>query len=75
MGVCSHGDTERSCKPKVCKLQVVVLVNEKILGFEVTVQDAMRVTVQETGVELVCEFLRKAAISMPSITNATAMES
>jgi len=47
MCVSPHGDTECPGKPKVCQLQVVAFVDEKILWLKVTVEDAMRVAIEE----------------------------
>lgn len=44
----SHRDTERARKTKVRELQVIVFINEKILRLEVTVENAVRMAVEET---------------------------
>jgi hypothetical protein len=59
MGIRSHGDAERPCEPKVSQFEIVLFVDEKVLRFEVSVQDSVGMTVQEAGGELLCEFLQK----------------
>lgn len=58
VSVSSHGNTEGSGKSKICQFQVVILINEKILRFEVAMQDTMRVAVKESRSELMGKFLK-----------------
>ena len=57
MCVRSHRNAEGAGQAEVGELQVVVLADQQVLRLEVTVQDAMRMTVQEARGELMCEFL------------------
>ena len=57
MGVGPQGHAKRAGQTKVSKLEVSLLVNEKVLGLEVTVQDAVRVAVLDARDELVHEAL------------------
>jgi hypothetical protein len=47
MRVSPHGNTECPGEPKVCQLQVVAFIDEKILWFEVAMKNTMRVTIKE----------------------------
>jgi hypothetical protein len=42
----AQGDAKRARESKVSQLEIVPLVDEEILRFEVTMQDPMRVAVQ-----------------------------
>ena len=56
MGVGAEGDAEGAREPEVGEFEVAVAVDEKVLGFEVAVQDAVGVAVfhalEELGGEL-----------------------
>lgn len=41
VGVRAHGNAECPCESKISQLEVVVLIDEKVLGFEVPVQDSV----------------------------------
>lgn len=41
MRICPHGDTESSGESKVRKLEVVILVDQQILGLQVAVKDTV----------------------------------
>ena len=58
MGIRSHGDTECSREPEVGQLEIVIFVDEKVLRFEVSMQDSVGMAVQEAGGQLLCEFLQ-----------------
>jgi len=45
MGIRPHRYTKCTSKTEIRKLEVVVFIDEQILRFEITVQDAMRVTI------------------------------
>ncbi len=62
MGICSHGYPKGASKPKVCQLEIIVLVNEEILGLQISMEDPMRMTVEQTGIQLVKKFLRPESI-------------
>jgi hypothetical protein len=49
MRVSPHGNTKCPGEAKVRQLQVVALVNEKILRLEIAVENAMRVAVEKAG--------------------------
>jgi len=36
VSVCSHGNAERSCESEVSQLKIVMFIDEKVLGFEVS---------------------------------------
>ena len=57
MGISSHGYTKRASQPEISELEVVILVNQQILGLQVSVEDPMRVTVKQPRVQLMGEFL------------------
>jgi hypothetical protein len=57
MCVCAEWDTERTSKTEVSNLQVALIVDEQILRLQVSVQDAMRVTVLDAGYKLQHELL------------------
>ena len=57
MGIGPHGYTKRPRQAKICKLEVVALVYEKVLGFEVTMENSMGMAVKQSRAELVSEFL------------------
>lgn len=59
MGVGPHWDTKSPCETEVGELEVVPAVDEKILRLEVTVEDAVRVAVEQARVKLVSEFLEE----------------
>lgn len=62
MGICSHWYPKGASKPKVCQLEIIVLVNEEILGLQISMEDPMRMTVEQTGIQLVKKFLRPESI-------------
>lgn len=45
MSICSHGNAKRPRESEISQLEVVMLIDEQILGFEVSVQDSMGMTV------------------------------
>ena len=51
--------TEGSSQTKVCKFNDSVLVNEEVLGLEITMQNTMRVAVENALEDLVEIGLRK----------------
>ena len=52
MSISPQGDPKGSCQSKIGKLQITVAVNEQILRFEVTVQNAVAVAVANALDEL-----------------------
>ena len=57
MRISPHRNPKRPSQPKIRQFQVIVLVNQQVLGFEVAVEDSVRVAVEQAGGELVGEFL------------------
>lgn len=49
---------KRPRQSKVGELEIAITVNEKILRLEITVKNAMSVTVVEAFDELICEALK-----------------
>jgi len=45
MSVRSHGDAERPSESKISQFEIILFVDEKILRFEVPMQDSVGVTV------------------------------
>ena len=66
MCIGSHGNTKCTGETEIGELEIIVLVNEQILGLEITMEDSMAMAVQEAGVELVEEFLL-SNLSQPSL--------
>jgi hypothetical protein len=64
--ISSHRKPERPRQPKIGELEVVMLVDEKVLGFEVAVQDTAGMAVHQAKVELVREFLDNLTQSVES---------
>lgn len=60
MGVGPQRDTKRSCKTKVCEFEVSVLVDEQVLGLEISMEDPVRVAEVEALDELQREALFQA---------------
>lgn len=58
MGVSPHGNTERSGKSEISELEIVMTVDEQILRLEISVEDPVRMTVKQTRVQLISEFLK-----------------
>ena len=58
MRVCPEGNTERSGETEVCELEVSVLVDEQVLGLEISVEDPVSVAVVQSLDELKSEALR-----------------
>ena len=58
MRVGSHGNPKCARQAKVGEFEIIVLVNQKVLRLEITMENTMRVTVQEASVELPEKFLR-----------------
>lgn len=48
MSINSDWDTERSSEPKICQLDGTIVVYEKVLGFEISVQDTTAVAEKDT---------------------------
>ena len=63
MGISSHGYTKRASQPEISEFEVVILVNQQILGLQVSVEDPMRMTVKQSRVQLMGEFLSFKVIS------------
>ena len=63
MRICPHRNAESTSKSEVSKFEVIMLVNQKILRLEVSVQYAMRMAVQQSRSQLMCEFLKSEHIS------------
>lgn len=59
MGISSHRNTEGAREAKISELQVITVINQQVLRFQVAVQDTMRVTVEESRIQLVSKFLCK----------------
>lgn len=57
MGISSHGNTKRTSQPEISELEVVILVNQQILGLQITMEDPVSMTVKQSRVELMREFL------------------
>jgi len=58
MGICSHRNPERASKAEVSQFEVVPFVNEEVLWLKIAMEDAMGMTVEETGIQLICKFLQ-----------------
>lgn len=71
MRVRPHGNAERACKTEVTKLEVVISIDQKILRFQVAMEDTMGVTIEQPRRQLVGKFLcsRSAMIrsTVPSV--------
>lgn len=67
MRVCPHGNAERACKAKVAKLEVVISIDQKILRFQVAMEDAMRVTIEQSRRQLMGEFLCRRLAMIHSV--------
>ena len=57
MRVRPKGDTESASETEIGEFKVVVLIDQEVLWLQVSVQDTMRVTVEQARNELVREFL------------------
>ena len=57
VSVCPERDAERARETEIGELEVVVPVDQQVLRFEVAMEDAVRVAVEETRGELMREFL------------------
>lgn len=57
VGICAHRYTEGPREPEVRQLQVVILVNQQILGLQIPVEDPVGVTIIKSSIQLVGEFL------------------
>ena len=57
MGISPHGNTKRPCQAEICKLEVVALVDQQVLGLEVAMKDSVRMAVKKPRTELMREFL------------------
>jgi hypothetical protein len=57
VGVCAERDTKSAGEPEVGELEVVVLVDEEVLGLEVAVEDAVSVAVAHALTQLHHELL------------------
>lgn len=62
VGVGAQRDAEGAREAKVGELEVVPFVDQQVLRLEVAVQDAVGMAVEQAGVELPGEFLRKRAV-------------
>jgi len=45
VSVSSKRDSECSCQTEICEFEVSFFVDQEVLGFQVSVQDSMRVEV------------------------------
>lgn len=59
VGVGPHWNTERTSETKVRKLEVIMLIDEQVLRFQITMENSMRMTIEQSRVELVQEFLQE----------------
>lgn len=57
MGISPHRNTECSGEPEIGKLEMIFTINEEILRFQISVQNAMSMAVEQTRGQLVSEFL------------------
>lgn len=57
VGISPHGNTKRPRQAEICELEVIALVNQQVLGFEVAMKDSVRMAVEEPRTELMSEFL------------------
>lgn len=57
MGVCAEGDAEGAGKTEIGKLQVAILVDQQVLGLQVSVEHAVRVAELDAVAELAHELL------------------
>ena len=57
MGVCAERNAECACEAEVCEFEVTGTVDEEVLGFQVAVEDAVRMAVAHAGEELGGELL------------------
>ena len=67
MCVCPHRNSKCSGESKVSKLEIVVLVDEKVLWLEISVKYAVRMAVQEPRRQLVSKFLEYEIVSIDEI--------
>lgn len=56
MSISSERDTKGSGKTKIGQFEVTILVNEQVLGLQVTVKHAVRVAISHTVAKLIHEF-------------------
>lgn len=61
--VSSQGNTKCASETKVSKLQIALLVDEKVLWLQISVQDTMSMAVVDAANQLVGEFLKANAVS------------
>lgn len=57
MGIRPQRDPKRTRQPEIGQFQVSLLVDQQVLGFQIAMQDAVRVAVVDAADELVGEFL------------------
>lgn len=62
MSVCSQRHTKSASKTEIRKLQITILVDQQVLGLEITVQDSVRVTVLDTLAQLQHELLHHGVV-------------
>ncbi len=41
MSICTHRDTKRTRQTKISKLEIVILVDQQVLGLQITVENPM----------------------------------
>ena len=61
------GDTEGPCKTEIGELELALLVDEEVLGFEVSVEDAILVAEGDAPKELVHERLDGDIVQLPAV--------
>lgn len=50
VGICAHWNTEGPREPEIRQLQVVILVDQQVLRFQVSVKDPVGVAIIETSI-------------------------
>jgi hypothetical protein len=63
VSISPHWNAESSSQPKVRKLEIIILINQEILGLQVAMKDSVGMAVQQALVELMAEFLSQMAKS------------
>jgi len=58
----AHWNSKCTSETEVSKFEIIPFIDEKILRLEVTMQDAMGMTVKQTTTKLVSEFLYSSKV-------------
>lgn len=57
MGISPHRNTKRARQPEIREFEVVAIIDEQILRFQIAMQNPVRMAVQKARVQLMREFL------------------